>query len=64
MDTPDIPRKGKDESEVTATVAVATFAELVDRAAITGARIVVTTHGKRRAAIIGIDDFELLRAIA
>lgn len=63
MDQSETARKGKEESEVTATLAVATFSDLIDRAANQPERFVITTHGKPKAAVVGIDDLERLRAL-
>lgn len=39
------------------------FAELIDRAALTGERIVVTRHGEPMAALVSLDDLELIEEI-
>lgn len=39
------------------------FAEYVSKVAFTGRRIVVKRHGRPRAAIVSIEDLELLRAL-
>lgn len=63
MEPTDVGRKAKEESEVPSAVAVASFADLIERAAFSAQRFVVTAYGKPRAAIVGIDDLERLRAL-
>lgn len=63
MEPTELARKGKEESEVASAVAVASFADLLDRAALAGQRFIITNYGKPRAALVGIDDLERLRAL-
>ncbi len=39
------------------------FAELIDRAALAGERIVITRHGEPMAALLPLDDLELLEEV-
>jgi prevent-host-death family protein len=39
------------------------FAEYVSQVAFTGRRVIVTRHGRPRAALVPIEDLELLRAL-
>lgn len=39
------------------------FAELIDRAALTGERIVITRHGEPMAALVSLDDLEMVEEI-
>ena len=39
------------------------FAELIDRAAMSAERIVITRHGEPMAALISLDDLELVEEI-
>jgi len=39
------------------------FAELIDRAALTGERIVITRHGEPMAALVSLDDLEIVEEI-
>lgn len=39
------------------------FAELIDRAALSSERIVITRHGEPMAALISLDDLELVEEI-
>lgn len=39
------------------------FAELIDRAALSAERIVITRHGEPMAALISLDDLELVEEI-
>jgi prevent-host-death family protein len=39
------------------------FAELIDRAALSSERIVITRHGEPMAAIVSLDDLELVEEI-
>lgn len=48
---------------VTATHVRESFAEYVSQVAFTGRRIVVKRHGRPRAAIVPIEDLQLLRAL-
>lgn len=63
MEQPDDIRKPATESTMPSTEAANAFADLVARARFGGERIVVTVYGKERAAIIGLDDLERLRAL-
>ena len=47
-------------SKITATVAKATFAELVRRVQFGSERIVIQNHGQDAVAVISIEDFETL----
>lgn len=60
--TDDI-RKPATESTIPSTQAASMFADLVTRAHFRDERIVVTVYGKERAAIVGMDDLERLRAL-
>ncbi|HUF13266.1 MAG TPA: type II toxin-antitoxin system Phd/YefM family antitoxin [Longimicrobiales bacterium] len=39
------------------------FAELIDRAATSGERIVITRHGEPMAALVSLDDLELIEEL-
>ena len=39
------------------------FAELIDRAALSAERIVITRHGEPMAALVSLDDLELVEEI-
>lgn len=39
------------------------FAELIDRAATSGERIVITRHGEPMAALLSLDDLELIEEV-
>ena len=39
------------------------FAELIDRAAASGERIVITRHGEPMAALLSLDDLELIEEV-
>jgi len=39
------------------------FAELIDRAALSAERIVITRHGEPMAALISLDDLELIEEV-
>lgn len=39
------------------------FAELIDRAALTGERIVITRHGEPMAALVSLDDLEIVEEV-
>lgn len=53
----------RDADVVSASLVRESFAEYVTRVAYTGARVVVKRHGRPRAAIVSIEDLELLRAL-
>ncbi len=50
-------------SEVTATEGRIRLTELMNRAGFQGERIVLTVHGRRVAALIGMKDFERLQTL-
>jgi len=69
MGTPTRARSDIGESSepgadiVTATRVRESFAEYVSQVAFTGRRIVVKRHGRPRAAIVPMEDLQLLRAL-
>lgn len=48
---------------VSASMVRESFAEYVSRVAYTGARVIVKRHGRPRAALVPIEDLDLLRAL-
>ncbi len=50
--------------EIPVTQARAELAELVNRVAYSGERVVLTRHGRPLAALVSSDDLELLEALA
>jgi prevent-host-death family protein len=56
-------KKARKENEtVSADSARARLGELLDRAGIGGERIIIRKHGKDRAVLIGLKDFEKVEA--
>ncbi len=52
-----------DTESVAASLVRESFSEYVSRVAFTGRRIVVKHHGRPRAAIVSMEDLELLRTL-
>ncbi len=53
----------KQPVEVGADAARDTLTDLMDRAAIAGERFVLTRNGKRRAALVPVEDLDRLEAL-
>ncbi len=58
-----LPPQAPDTESVSASLVRESFSEYVSRVAFTGQRVVVKHHGRPRAAIVSMEDLELLRAI-
>ena len=52
----------KDNQPISADKARASLGELLDRAGIGNERIIIQKHGKNRAVLIGMKDFEKVEA--
>lgn len=52
----------ENDSRVSADNARARLGELLDRAGIGGERVIIQKHGKDRAVLIGMKDFEKVEA--
>jgi len=56
-------RKKKPSDNVSVVEAREKFGDLVNRAALLSERVYVTKHGKRVAALVSVEDAELLEAL-
>lgn len=59
---PATKKARKDNDRISADKARASLGELLDRAGIGGERIIIQKHGKDRAVLVGMKDYEKVEA--